>query len=741
MKRITGILRQNLTVLAVASLWLTGCSMWSNFTTYFNLYYNASEKFTAAEKQLLEQKKELFTLQEVKTTGTANQSFTSVIEKLSRLLQFKSQSAYVDDALLMIGKCFFYQQDYQKASRKFAELVTTFPESELVLESKLWLGKANFRLKNFEEGNKIFEEVKTAAEAEDENSILVNAYVEQISYYISIENYNDAISNIIKLTEVSEDDQKNALVTFELGKLYLKIEQHEEAAKAFVKVLEYSPDYKTEFDARLEYGKVQRELDKHEQALVVFEDLKSESLFNDFLDQTDLNIGLSLMNLNRLEEAFKQLTYVDTTYKGTPTSGIAVFHLGELMEKSGDLDSSFQYYKLASSSTAPQEYLDKAKKKVLVLSKYTTLDESIKNYYKQLVYIDDPERFIQDSLKFAEEQARLDSAAAEDSLAIRNDEQSQLLADASQEGERMGERQQQRNIQRNTPIQKPEIKRLPPVRPKISADSLHGLVSKAEYELGGLYFTDLHMPDSAYKYYSHILTEHKNSPYKARTLFALGSYYLTMADKVKADSLFEIVYSQFQNESIANAAAAQLNKPLIKLNYDPAEELYTLAEKDMLADKDSQAIVQFLDIFRSYPKSSFAPKALYTSGWLMENRIRNMDSAAVLYDSIVKKYPSSPYASAVRGKLDVYQAEQKKVLDSLKALAEMNKPKTGEDSVRTAADSSIVSPQDVMEQEEQMPELPAPVYSPLPNDSLRTRSPELTNPENPDTLVRKLRRK
>lgn len=742
MKKITGVLRRSYLVLVFASLYLTGCSVWSNFTTYFNLYYNASEKFAVAEKQMLEQKKNLFTLDEVKPTGATTQSFTSIIEKLSRLLQFKSESAYVDDALLMIGKCFYYQQDYQKATRKFTELTSTFPESELVLETKLWIGKAAFRLRNFEEGNKVFEEVKILAEEEDENDILIQAYVEQISYFIQIENYPDAISNIVKLTEVSEDEQKNAVVTYELGKLYLKIEQYENAAKAFVKVLDYSPEYKIEYDARLEYGKVQNILQKYDLALSAFKDLKSESLFNDFLDQTDLNIGLTYINLGRSEEAFDQLTYVDTTYKGTPTSGIAVLYLGELMEKNGLIDSAFQYYKIASASTAPIEYLDKAKKKVLVYSKYTALRESITSYNKQLVYLEHPEKFIEDSLKFAEEQAKIDTTESEpegtDMAVMDPEERQQDPEERQRDAERQsGERgrTQQKNVQ-----QKPVVKRLPPVKPNISADSLHSLLSKSEYELAGLFFTEIHIPDSAYYYYSHILNEHPKSPFIARTLYAIGTYYSTISDTVKADSLFELIYNKYPNESIANAAAAKLNKPQLKLDFDPAEEMYYSAEQNMIAEKDTAALNEFLNIFKTHPKSSFAPKALLASGWLMENKFRNPDSAAVLYDSIVTKYPGTKFANAVKGKLGFYQAERKKIQDSLNAIAASKNPKG--DSLAVIRDSAKLTQQNDqrLQQEEETPDIPAPVNT-TAADSLKPETPEIKNAENSDTFIRTLRRK
>ena len=103
------------------SLLISGCGVWENLTTYFNLYHNASNLFEKAEEQILSQEKDLFSTEPPKLPGTANADLVKVIEKCSDLLQFNSESAYVEDALMMLGKSFYYQKNYQKSLRKFLD--------------------------------------------------------------------------------------------------------------------------------------------------------------------------------------------------------------------------------------------------------------------------------------------------------------------------------------------------------------------------------------------------------------------------------------------------------------------------------------------------------------------------------------------------------------------------------------------------------------------------------------------
>jgi hypothetical protein len=84
-----------------------GCSIWGDFTTYFNLYYNTKDIFNQAEDAINSQKQDLFSTDELTVPGSAVQLLNKVIEKASQILQFHKESAYVDDALLMLAKKLF----------------------------------------------------------------------------------------------------------------------------------------------------------------------------------------------------------------------------------------------------------------------------------------------------------------------------------------------------------------------------------------------------------------------------------------------------------------------------------------------------------------------------------------------------------------------------------------------------------------------------------------------------------
>ncbi|MGE5439125.1 MAG: tetratricopeptide repeat protein [Bacteroidota bacterium] len=709
-------------------LLMTGCGLWNNFTAYFNVYYNAARKFQEAEQQIQDQKRALFTIQEAKPTGAASDNLTKVIEKLSKLLQFSSESDLVDDALLMIGKSFYYQQDYQKALRKFTELISTFPKSDLALEAQLWIGKSQLRIKNFSQASTVLSQVRAAAEEKGDKDIMVQVYIEQISYLIAQEKYDEAVANGLQLVKTSDDDQMNANVMYELGKLYLKINKPEDAAKAFAEVQNYDPTYDIEYGAKLQYGKVQRKLGNFEPALEIFRDIDDEAKYNAYRDSTELQIGLTYIDLKRYDDAFSQLRLVDTSYKQSPNSGVAQFYLGEMMETHyADYDSANYYYRRAMSSAAPYDITQKANRKMQVLTKYANLHAQISQLDKQLAYINHPELFVQDSVAYLKEAAKLDSLMKE-----RANQTTQQTDDAVQNNRR-GDRRDLNDPQL-AQLQAQQKKPFPK-RPVVTADSIKSGLARNEYELGSLFFTELNIPDSAYFYYSHLIENYPAAPLVPRALYALGSYYLTKNNKAKADSLFQVIYDNYKSEKVVNAAAEKLGKPTINLDYDAAEDLFIEAEKKLKAEQYRDAVSELKEIPVKYPKSAFAPKALYTTGWIFENKLKMLDTAAAVYDSVIVKYPATVYANAIRGKINVYNEEQKKLKasrDSANAANNPVKAQAPQDSVKNGvqnpnnqnANGQNINGQNPNNQQNAVPQIkPGPGQnSPQPNDTTKGAS-------------------
>ena len=638
-------------------LTIHGCGIWYDFTTYFNLYYNAKDKFQEAETAIMLQRKNLLEMEDPNITGNVPQLLNQVIEKCSRILQFHEKSSYVDNALLMLGKSFFYQKNYQKALSKFQELAVTYPGSNLSLENDLWTAKTQIRLKDYNNALALLKQVRKQAAEDGEDEILKWAYVEEIVYLINTEKFSQAISLMNEFLDFSGDDEANAEMVFEVGKLYAKTDDIENAISAFRKVNSYSPSFEVEFNAQIELAIALRDYQQKDESLEILEYLRSENKHSDSFDKIELETGLTLYSLDRVDEAVEILIKVDTSYTSSQNSGIAKFKLGQIFESYyKNFDSASTYYTRAASSTIPPEYIKPASEKAQLFNKYKNIQKNIFDANKQLTYLEDPDSFIRDSLEYYS-----------DTLTTVEEKTQTEFFD---EGRNVGDDKTPIPNQPPKTQIKTDPKKSPPTRPVLSADSLKQIILKNEFDLANLFFTELNVPDSAFVFYKNIVDNHSESVYYLHSLYSLAAYYKSIERNEEADSIFNYIYENYPTESLANAAAFQLNKPLINLNYDPADELYVEAEKKLLERNFSESVKKFYEIFLTHPQSPVAAKALYAGGWVLENELKLLDSAAVFYDSVDVRYPQSQYASIVRPKLIFYKqeiAKQKQAVeDSLK---------------------------------------------------------------------------
>lgn len=649
-----------------------GCGVWNDFTTYFNIYYDTADNFDQAEQLIKQQKVDLFSNEDVPLPGTAVQLLNKVIEKASKILQFNSQSSYVENALLILGKSLYYQKDYLKAVRKFQELITSRPNSSFVLESQLWIGKSQLRLRQFDAALKTLDNVRDEAVSKKESDIYEDAYLEEIKYRVITEDYDLAISLINEFLKVSTNGEINAKVSFELGKLYYRQNSPQDAIAAFQNVSNYSPTYDITLDTRIELAKALRKNGDPQKALDIMQSMRKEAKYSDAYHRIDLEIALSLIDLKRMDEGIQTLVKIDTSFSATTSAGLARFELGKIFEiKIPIYDSAFTYYMKASMSTGSDpKMLVLANEKATLFKKYQYIRSLIEDTRKQLNYAVNPDEFIKDSLAFVADAIK---ARQYDSLKRYNDQN-------------FNDRSSGREDLRFNPTSTTGVtnfpRKNPPVRSHLPLDTLKANMVKNEFDLGNVFFTELNRPDSATYYYNDILNNYPGSKYEARTLYSMGIYYETMNDSVKSDSLYNSIYDRYRSEKVVNAVAIKLKKPLVDFEFDPAKDLYADAETDLIKKNFNVSLNKFYEIWAKYPKSPIAPKALYASGWILENDLKLYDSAAVIYDTLTTRYPKTIYANKVMPKLYYYKEEVQRKKSALKdSLAKIEQAKLKEKSI------------------------------------------------------------
>jgi TolA-binding protein len=355
---------------------LSSCGVWTDFTTYFNTYYNAKNLFNQVEEEIKNQKKDIFIFREdlqtgsqygnqfgtqypaqtanvqygnqqsnlegrtqytgtgtgTQLSGSLNENLKKVIEKCSKILQYEKNSSYFADALFITGKALYYQQEYARAQRKFNELAG-LGDTKYSSENKLWLAKTDLQLRSFEEGLKLIDEVKTEAINDENDNLFNDASITKIAFLIFRNDQRGAIEECKNYLARSEDDEILALVSYQMGKINLNLNDGQSALEAFSNVSKYSPTVDIDFKSRFESAKLLKTLKKVDESETAFNDLRYLGKFKNYIDQVLIELGQIYLDKDQTNLAIDIFREIDTTYRQLPTSGLAEMKLAEIYHK------------------------------------------------------------------------------------------------------------------------------------------------------------------------------------------------------------------------------------------------------------------------------------------------------------------------------------------------------------------------------------------------------------------------
>jgi tetratricopeptide (TPR) repeat protein len=216
-------------------------------------------------------------------------------------------------------------------------------------------------------------------------------------------------------------------------------------------------------------------------------------------------------------------------------------------------------------------------------------------------------------------------------------------------------------------------------------EGMKGAECMAMYQLGRIH-EQLENADSADFYYLKAATmvspADTNRP---RYLYGLQRR-LIAKDPDRADSLMEILAYNYGKTPYGQEARLKLGFTEAVV-IDTVAELYISGTRFRATNNYELAIRQFIRIAEGWRESAYAPKALYSTGWIFENKLLNKDSAIYYYRLLVERYPQSDYAKDIRPGVEMALAYQSGMYDP--ATGQMLKPGQKPDTTGNAGRPAI----------------------------------------------------
>ena len=602
-------------ILLPCSFLLPSCGIVDTATAYFNTYYNARRVYDEAELEVL-------TALDARPGGRdylipcgiaagTKAKFASVIEKCSKLLQYHPESSLMDASLLLIGKSYFYSDDDQKAERKFRELTSSYPESNLVPEANLFLARSLYRMRNKEEARAVAARLREEAEKAGDDGILSDACLLLAQMDKESNEFDSARGFYEQAAQHGETAERRSSAYLQAAEMLVQQKKYGEAEIAYTKASDASNNYVGEYRGTFGALRMQLRQGEYDPALRGLRRLRANSNNREYFGEIDLEIAHVLRDMGNLQDAMQQYTLVDTLYGKTEFAARSYYALGRLLE-----DSFLQYDSaLVAYSRARNEFP----------AATITADAAARSDYlaRYLFYLGDIRR--------------CDSVAA-----------FMLLPDSVRAA------QHEADSLRALRPRYDSIKTQPPLPPiPLSSDTLEARLSLDKNEIAGLFYVTIGKPDSAERWYRKVVDEHPKSPYVPRAFFTLAQIYRLRGgeDSLKSDSLNRLVIARYPSTDFAAESRRLLGLPPVAVSRDSVWLLYEDVERMMLEGKDTAAVDSFRSLARDHPRSPAASKALYAAGYLYEQELNNPDSAAAVYEQLVIKYPTSPFAVRVQPKV------------------------------------------------------------------------------------------
>jgi tetratricopeptide (TPR) repeat protein len=681
---------------------LPACGVWDFFSAYFNTYYNAKTLYGQAVD-------EVWAMPELRETGRnllalvpissgPKTKFTAVIEKCSKLLQYHPESNLVDDALLMIGRSYYFEGEFQQADRKCRELIDGYPDSPLLDETKILLSYCLYKSRDTVASEELAIKLLEDATVRDESGLMADAALVLAQLALDRKS-NVRVRQMLEVVgEHAPDPDMRANAFLRVAELYAEEKNFLAAEKAYGRARGLSRGYVGEFRGLFGAAKMIAKQGDYDLALERIEDLRGSLNYRESWGDLDVEVANIYRNRGDIAKAVEQYRYVDTAYARGESALNANYELGLLYELRFQLyDSAKVAFDRARSGPPLAKNMPIVIRKSEYLGRFLQHRREVNRLDSTLQAVLHPP----------------DTAASADSVLVRADSlanDSTALARAD-------------SLRPKTPP-------VPPMHPDTVRTRLAGAID----DLAGVFYANMELPDSARYWYRRLVKGFPESRSAPRAFYVLARIESndSTVDRAVPDSLYRCIVEKYSTSPFADEARRLLGLPPVVKAVDPAEESYARGVHLMQAGKSGAAIDTFTVLVKHFPASPAAVRAMYAAGWLYENEARSQDSAAAFYERLVARAPSSAYAQKVGPRVQEVQGVRRAAQEKARAdsVAKAAAAAAALDSIKAKQAPKTPAVHDSLQSKQA-------VTPSVLGDSLRAKSPDSTSVAGDSVKVRR----
>ncbi len=345
-----------------------------NVTSQYNIYFNAKESVKAGletiESRIEEDYTRILPIYKESDPAAARlvkSDMDYAVVKCSKLIEIHSLTAkpkrkrgggsrryqefasqdefnkWIDDSYLLMGRAYFYQQNYFAAINNFSYVVRKFPDEETAAEAQIFLIRAYTESDRFIEANEVIQAIQGYDDFPrkyERELALATAH-----YYIRQNEYDNAIRMLDIAVKKTFWRKDRARLLYIVAQLYQEMGQNTKASDTFTQVAKMSSDYRMAFNARINSAGVfsgegdaeylKKELNKmlRDKKNTDFRDQIYYALANLFLREGNRNeaqenyrLSVSTSFNNQYQRALSSITLADLYYEDQNYRGAQAYY-------------------------------------------------------------------------------------------------------------------------------------------------------------------------------------------------------------------------------------------------------------------------------------------------------------------------------------------------------------------------------------------------------------------------------
>ncbi|PIO47827.1 MAG: hypothetical protein CMR00_08045 [[Chlorobium] sp. 445] len=311
-------------------------NLYHEFTAYFNAYYNATVEYEKGLKAMkgsvsYDRNARLQIFVSLENAAQGKQFFDRVIEKTALVIKAHPNSSIADNALLLMGRAYYYQREFAAAERKFKEVISNYTDSDVLDAATFWYGRCLAQQQQTLQAKEILGSV--IASPRTSAAVRADAHFALAELAIRDEAFQEAIKQIELGLPLAVDIEQKARAAFVLARIYDQLGDFKSAATYYQAVLKLNPDFELQYAALLSYALDLREQKEYEAAERVLLRILGDDKYLDKFPEVRYELAQCYELQDRLGKALDLYIEIIRRHKKTEFSARSYLRLGLIKQE------------------------------------------------------------------------------------------------------------------------------------------------------------------------------------------------------------------------------------------------------------------------------------------------------------------------------------------------------------------------------------------------------------------------